>query len=457
AQRHSFVFLAGARRYWNETFDSSECCYWKTSPPSRVFQIFWTRTYLLHLGARHCSCSFCAKHHPPSIPKKKNLVALHTVVRKLINLRISNNTTTPNFFPDGSQQQHPASPRSHIAGVTKMPSRTKHTGGAPNTTRFVGSQPMRRVQRTSPFLPTPLESLCLALYPVVLIFGTLFSVLSPETRAAPFDALRHSHVQALAPNYFARKDNLFNVLFVKRGWAWITVAFLAFVGLHPAFRASRSTTKENGNGNGNGSGSSYSRAVKAMTRWAIITSYWIAVTQWFFGPPLIDRGFKFTGGKCAVATRAIHEGDADKGEIFTAVACRAAGGDWSGGHDISGHVFLLVLGSCFLAQEVIWVVRRAGGFGVDDRSVVMDDGAVKGAGVEAVRGSHVEGNLGHGGRFAVGVVALSVWMLLMTAIYFHTWFEKLTGLLVASAGLYAVYILPRWIPALRAIVGMPGI
>ncbi|KAK3899530.1 hypothetical protein C8A05DRAFT_36858, partial [Staphylotrichum tortipilum] len=65
--------------------------------------------------------------------------------------------------------------------------------------------------------------------------------------------------------------------------------------------------------------------------------------------------------------------------------------------------------------------------------------------------------LGHGGRMAAVVVGLSAWMLLMTAIYFHTWFEKLTGLLFALAGLYVTYILPRWVPALRGAIGLPGI
>jgi hypothetical protein len=35
--------------------------------------------------------------------------------------------------------------------------------------------------------------------------------------------------------------------------------------------------------------------------------------------------------------------------------------------------------------------------------------------------------------------------------------QQLTGLLVALAGLYLTYILPRWVPALRGIIGLPGI
>lgn len=38
-----------------------------------------------------------------------------------------------------------------------------------------------------------------------------------------------------------------------------------------------------------------------------------------------------------------------------------------------------------------------------------------------------------------------------------TLLQQLTGLLVASGGLYVIYILPRIVPPLRAIVGLPGI
>lgn len=92
----------------------------------------------------------------------------------------------------------------------------------------------------------------------------------------------------------------------------------------------------------------------------------------------------------------------------------------------------------------------------------MYDGAVKSAAVET-RDS--EGNmpvpdakdLGLGVKVAVGVAGMSWWMLLMTAAYFHTWFEKFTGLLVAFAAVYAVYFAPRGIPAMRQIVGTPGV
>ncbi|KAK3358015.1 inositol phospholipid synthesis and fat-storage-inducing TM-domain-containing protein [Lasiosphaeria hispida] len=277
----------------------------------------------------------------------------------------------------------------------------------------------RQQQRNTPYLPTPTELALLAGYPALLLFGALFSLISPETRAAPYDALRHAHSQdpALSPSYFARKDNLFNVLFVKRGWAWISLAFFAFMFTHPALVDGV-------------------RRTRAGLRWVAVTVWWVFVTQWFFGPAIIDRGFRWTGGKCDVVVDKVYAGEADVGEVFTAAACKSTGGKWSGGHDISGHVFLLVLGSFFLVQEVGWVAARWARVIQEERSVVMYDGAVKGAGTEAERREHLGAReedavsvveaLGRGGGLAAGVIGLSGWMLLMTAIYFHTWFEKVS-------------------------------
>ena len=59
----------------------------------------------------------------------------------------------------------------------------------------------------------------------------------------------------------------------------------------------------------------------------------------------------------------------------------------------------------------------------------MPDGALKSANVESessVGQGAGQPALGVGGKVAVGIMGLSVWMLLMTAIYFHTWFEKVS-------------------------------
>lgn len=150
----------------------------------------------------------------------------------------------------------------------------------------------------------------------------------------------------------------------------------------------------------------------------------------------------------------------DAKELVTHAACKIAGGRWHGGHDISGHVFILILGSAMLWLEILPAVLVASGLR-EDRRIRMGDGAVKSAAVETTdrrQGNmEVPKDLGLGVKVSLGVAGLSWWMLLMTAAYFHTWFEKFTGLLVAFTTLYVVYFLPRAVPALRQIVGMPGV
>lgn len=145
---------------------------------------------------------------------------------------------------------------------------------------------------------------------------------------------------------------------------------------------------------------------------------------------------------------------AEMGDVeraFSHAACKAIGGAWTGGHDISGHVFLLILCSVMLWQEFLPLVLRSQGV-KEERRVVGEEGKVEGKeGLEKGQGLDV------GVQFALGVVGLSLWMLLMTAVYFHTWFEKLTGFLVAFTAIYGVYFVPRAVPALRGVLGVPGL
>ncbi|KAF1816497.1 hypothetical protein P152DRAFT_388994 [Eremomyces bilateralis CBS 781.70] len=284
----------------------------------------------------------------------------------------------------------------------------------------------------TPLLPTPNELLLLSIYPITLLLGHLYSLLSPTTRHLPYDPVAQSHPAAHAPSYFARKNNLLNLLFVKLGWLWTTVVLALFVATHPRFGVG-------------------GLAGQVVLRWAGSTGVWYLVTQWCFGPGLVDRSFALTGGRCQVLKDPVAMEEMGKaGEVFTRVACKAAGGQWRGGHDISGHVFMLVLGSAMVAAEVApavvsWVrlVRDRNGvtttMGSDGQET--DDSAVSGLGVKA----------------AAVYLALSWWMLLMTALYFHTWFEKLTGLIIGLAGFWLIYYLPRGMAPVRAIVGMPGL
>ncbi|GAB7358121.1 hypothetical protein MBLNU230_g0280t1 [Neophaeotheca triangularis] len=304
----------------------------------------------------------------------------------------------------------------------------------------------------SPWLPTPAEFILLAIYPGTLLLGSIFSVINATNRNSPYQAHSQSHDPSQAPSYFAKKSNIFNLYFVKIGWFWTTLAFLLFVFSHSSLGRPLHPTLTK-------------RRVQALARYAAITVVWIAVTQWFFGPPIVDRGFRWTGGQCEIIysqdpdSEMQREQMGDAREALTHAACKVIGGRWKGGHDISGHVFLLILGSAMLWLESLPAVLRMEGLR-EARRILMSDGLTRSAAVESdERAGDVEvpKELGVGVKAALGVAGLSWWMLLMTAAYFHTWFEKLTGLLVAFATLYLVYFLPRAVPGLRRILGMPGV
>lgn len=314
---------------------------------------------------------------------------------------------------------------------------------------------MRHPSEASPFLPTKLESALLLIYPTTLILGSIFSTLAPHVAAsgsAYSSAHQSYYPPSAAPSYFAQKRNVFNVYFVKRGWGWMTLSFFLFVFTHPSLGPPLRPAFTR-------------RRVQATLRWVVATAIWTLVTQWCFGPALIDRSFRLTGGACELL--------ADKGtraqmskttEYFTAQACKVNGGRWAGGHDISGHVFLLILGSALLWMEALPTILKSRGLGEERRVKVGSGKVVKTRSIVegTVKEDHAmskkeEEYTKLGVKVAVGIVALMWWMLLMTAAFFHTWFEKFTGFVVAFLGIGLIYFVPRGVPEIRAVVGMPGL
>ncbi|PVH85117.1 hypothetical protein DL98DRAFT_512048 [Cadophora sp. DSE1049] len=290
---------------------------------------------------------------------------------------------------------------------------------SPRTTHSRTTSSLEMGTRRSPFLPTSIETILLSIYPATLVVGSLFALLDPAARAAPYNSTTQSHFANTAPSYFAKKSNIFNVFFVKQGWAWVTFSYLFFLFTHPS--------------TGPNSLAMTPKRLRGLFRYSIVTLWWLFVTQWFFGPAIIDRGFTLTGGQCELVEQA-DAGNIDMDstrQFVTGVACKAVGGKWKGGHDISGHVFLLVLGSMFLFEEVSHVVLRAGG-AKEERTIFMNDGAVKSAEVEAQDENRTSGSWTVGAKVVLGIGALCLYMLLMTAAYFHTWFEKVGSTCILS-------------------------
>jgi hypothetical protein len=239
------------------------------------------------------------------------------------------------------------------------------------------------------------------------------------------------HLSESPVNYFARKDNIFNLYFVKIGWVWLTVAFASLIFFQPAYNlSSPSQTQQQ---------TRIRRSLQAFLRWCLATTVWYLMTQWCFGPAIIDRSFIVTGGKCQQALNQMAKADLENPSVqletmFTAAACKAAGGAWRGGHDISGHVFMLVLATAVLTFEAV----GAGAVAAPSSTAREGEGRErKGSDPNTPSAGDQDAAFGVGRTWSMrlvwGVVILGWWMLFMTAIWFHTWLEKVFDFPVPSA------------------------
>ena len=140
----------------------------------------------------------------------------------------------------------------------------------------------------------------------------------------------------------------------------------------------------------------------------------------------------------------------------TAIACKVAGGRWRGGHDISGHIFMLTLSSAFLLYELYIADTHSTHPSVSPAAAakvahdLTDEERKAVGGWESETAAKVRV---YARYFLWGVVGLDFWMIMMTAIWFHTWTEKVSGLLLASGTIWGIYFLSDFVPAWRDIVG----
>lgn len=306
---------------------------------------------------------------------------------------------------------------------------------------------------TSPWRPSPYHLLS---YLLLLALGSLYAAISPAALPisdpaplAPGIASDANTPLSPAPvNYFAGKRNLLNLYFVKIGWFWTTLAFILLL------ITSGSTSK-------NAAPKAPSRYLQAIFRYTLITLSWLFTTQWFFGPGLVDRSFRITGGHCEAKTPSpdpliTNQSPVDFSTLSSSIACKSAGGHWRGGHDISGHIFMLVLSSAFLLLELYLADRHSEHPSVSPRAAASlahdmteeERKSIGGWESESVARVRVWARY-----FVWIVVGLDVWMILMTAIWFHTWPEKLSGLILSVGTIWVVYWLPDFVPQWRAVVG----
>ncbi|CEP16652.1 hypothetical protein [Parasitella parasitica] len=230
----------------------------------------------------------------------------------------------------------------------------------------------------------PHQAVALVLYPSTVLIAFLYS-----TIGHPPDS------------YFSSKRNIFNLFFVKIGWFWVTLVYFAYLYLVGSRRLQNTQA-----------------FIRGASRYALVTLYWYIMTQWLLGPSFIDRVYVLTGGKCS----SLLQDTKLNVELATVVqqqVCRRMGGQWTGGHDVSGHCVLLIHASLFLWEELSWMFYNATPFiqmKTRDRAQYFS---------------------------VVSVLSLaSLWyvMLFMTGVYFHGHFEILSGSIFGVLGWALLYL-----------------
>jgi hypothetical protein len=154
----------------------------------------------------------------------------------------------------------------------------------------------------------------------------------------------------------------------------------------------------------------------------------------------MDRIFVLSGGACQLDYNdSMPPGkfvggvidDVVTGSNNGSLACRKQKGHWIGGHDSSGHVFLLVHGSLLVWFEVLELGFVAEVVALSSR-------------LKRCRNLKEIGLVLIGDSVVAVLIVLGIWwwMLLITSIHFHTISEKISGLLFGLVGLL-IYVTPR--------------
>lgn len=256
----------------------------------------------------------------------------------------------------------------------------------------------------------------ITLYCLALFFGSLVFDLLPVPRT-----------------YMGRKDNVFNLYFVKIGWAWLLFVVGSFVYL---------TSCTYGCGRRD-------YLVRHMGRLAVGTVLWAGMTGWLF------RWIEGATGNCI-----------GRPSLTSKWSCVTSGHHWHA-FDISGHAFILIFMNLITMEEagaiVGWEGLKEAIFHEEHRR--GEEGEDKDGRESALRGlTHQEFTVlkEHYTQYTPYIRVFFVLMTLLsllcdvclacTVVYFHTMPQKVVGGGLAMALWYATYraTYPRHWP------GLPG-
>ncbi|GLB37558.1 putative inositol phospholipid synthesis and fat-storage-inducing TM [Lyophyllum shimeji] len=245
---------------------------------------------------------------------------------------------------------------------------------------------------------------------VVVTATTVYSVLHNTYLDTSDPLLTHLPHPLAHARYFADKANYLNIYFIKKAWGWTSLVFLlSWITSPPSIRTA-----------------------ERVWKWVAHTAMWLIFTTWFFGPSLFERVILLSGGECLLT---LPSGDlvvVPEEHCFTKsflspqshphlfAAATAIAPTWTGtprlrrGHDISGHIFLLIMSTLFLVDQLRYSLH------VERRPLL------------------------HTIAMISNIALIGIWLLATytTSLYFHSPVEKVTGFLL-GVSCFVITLLPE--------------
>lgn len=109
--------------------------------------------------------------------------------------------------------------------------------------------------------------------------------------------------------------------------------------------------------------------------------------------------------------------------------CRAIKGHWLNGHDPSGHTFLLVHMSLYILFELLPFLI----------SFMNNDNVKRKASINSPRNNIIIFTIQATVLLILSLQIIWLWMIGITSIYFHSFFEKILGLIFGYLGIVIIY------------------
>ena len=209
----------------------------------------------------------------------------------------------------------------------------------------------------------------------------------------------------LPQSYFSNKKNIFNTVFVKRGWGWTVVFLLGYIMCI--------TIKQKIN--------NIYIFIRQISRLVVYTIEWYIFTE------LFQYIHKMTG-KCLGSNT-----------TDNITACVKEGFIWNG-FDISGHTYILTLMTLIINNELNKTFSLNIGIGSEEGSEQISKEYV--ILWKKIPRNVIDSLLEILSVSLVLLVILWEIMLFFTCAYFHTLVQKLLGILL---GLFSFYIPNRYI------------